>query len=167
VKTAESVNAALIVCLTHTGKTASLVAKYRPSQPILTLVVPFLKKDGMKWILEGVSTARQTLLTYGLVPVLATPSSSSGESLLEEAVSMATSSGILKADDHVVIVSRSMSQEFLLKVISVDKDGRSIKDIRPKSLMDMVGQTGEGAGPGFGHRSSLAKTSVLIGAGKK
>ena len=76
VKTAESVNAALIVCLTHTGKTASLVAKYRPSQPILTLVVPYLKRDGLKWVLDGRQTARQSLLTYGLVPVLATPSPS-------------------------------------------------------------------------------------------
>lgn len=76
VKTAESVNAALIVCLTHTGKTASLVAKYRPSQPILTLVVPYLKRDGLKWVLDGRQTARQSLITYGLVPVLATPSPS-------------------------------------------------------------------------------------------
>ena len=130
----------------------------------MTLVVPFLKKDGMKWTLEGVSTARQTLLTYGLVPVLATPSSSSGESLLEEAVAMASASGILKPNDHVVVVSRSMSQEFLLKVISVASDGRSIEQIRPKSLMDMLGDAGEGAGPGMGMGGSLARASVLIGA---
>jgi pyruvate kinase len=164
VKTAESVSASLIICLTHTGKTASLVAKYRPSQPILTLVVPFLKKDGMKWTLEGASTARQTLLTYGLVPVLATPSSSSGETLMEEAIAMASASGILKPNDHVVVVSRSMSQEFLLKVISVADDGRSIEQIRPKSLMDMLGETGHGAGPGMGTGGSLARASVLIGA---
>jgi pyruvate kinase len=172
VKTAESVNAALIVCLTHTGRTASLVAKYRPSQPILTLVIPYLKRDGMRWMLEGVSTARQTLLTYGLVPVLATPSSSSGEGLIEEAVGMATANGILKAHDHVVIVSRSMSEEFLLKVISVDGDGRGIKDIRPKSLMDMIKDaTGKddheavAAGPAMGLKPSLARGSVLIGGG--
>jgi len=165
VKTAEATGAALIVCLTHTGKTASLVAKYRPSQPILTLVVPFLKKDGMKWSLEGVSTARQALLTYGLVPVLATPSSTNGESLLEEAVAMASASGILKPNDHVVIVSRSISQEFLLKVISVAGDGRSIEQIRPKSLMDLLGG-GDGAGPGMGARGALTSGSVLIGAGK-
>lgn len=175
VKTAESVSAALIVCLTHTGKTAALVAKYRPSQPILTLVIPYLKRDGMRWILEGSSTARQSLLTYGLVPVLATPSSSSGEGLLEEAVAMATAGGILKANDHVVVISRSMNEEFLLKVISVDEDCRGIKDIRPKSLMDMIKAAGnEGddedpvaAGPAMGGRPNLARGSVLIGATKR
>jgi pyruvate kinase len=174
VKTAESVSAALIVCLTHTGRTASLVAKYRPSQPILTVVIPYLKRDGMKWVLEGSSTARQSLLTYGLVPILATPSPSSGEGLLQEAVDMATASGILQADDHVVIVSRSMNEEFLLKVISVDSDGRGIKDIRPKSLMDMIKDTAGtdvtdetvAAGPAMGGRPNLARGSVLIG-GKK
>ena len=83
---------------------------------------------------------------------------------MEEAIAMASASGILKPNDHVVVVSRSMSQEFLLKVISVADDGRSIEQIRPKSLMDMLGETGHGAGPGMGTGGSLARASVLIGA---
>ena len=47
--------------------------------PIMTLVVPFLKNEGLKWTLEGRSTARQALLTSGLLPVLAAPTPS-GES---------------------------------------------------------------------------------------
>lgn len=58
------------------GKTASLVAKYRPRQPIMTLVVPYLKREKLKWVLEGRSTARQALITYGLMPVLAAPAPS-------------------------------------------------------------------------------------------
>lgn len=77
VKTADKVGAALIVVVTHTGKTAALVAKYRPKQPIMTLVVPYLKRDKLKWVLEGRSTARQALITFGLMPVLATPAPSS------------------------------------------------------------------------------------------
>ena len=38
---------------THTGQTAELVAKYRPPVPILTLVVPHLVVDNLKWKMEG------------------------------------------------------------------------------------------------------------------
>jgi pyruvate kinase len=47
------VRASLIVVYTHTGQTAELVAKYRPPMPILTLVVPNLISDSLKWRLEG------------------------------------------------------------------------------------------------------------------
>jgi hypothetical protein len=47
------VNASLIVVYTHTGQTAELVAKYRPPMPILTLVVPHLTSNKLKWKLEG------------------------------------------------------------------------------------------------------------------
>ncbi len=47
------VRASLIVVFTHTGQTAELVAKYRPPVPILTLVVPNLVSDSLKWRLEG------------------------------------------------------------------------------------------------------------------
>jgi hypothetical protein len=58
------------------GQTASLVSKYRPPQPIMTLVVPQLKNDGFKWHLEGRDTARRCLIQRGLLPVLAAPSPS-------------------------------------------------------------------------------------------
>lgn len=63
------------------GQTASLVSKYRPPQPIMTLVVPQLKNDGFKWHLEGRDTARRCLIQRGLLPVLAAPSPS-GEEML-------------------------------------------------------------------------------------
>ena len=62
--------------MTHAGQTASLLSKYRPPMPIMTLVVPQLKSDGMRWRLEGRCTARQCLLERGLLPVLAAPSPS-------------------------------------------------------------------------------------------
>jgi pyruvate kinase len=48
--------------------------------PILTLVVPQLKSNGLSWRLTGRSTARQCLVERGLLPVLAAPSPS-GQSL--------------------------------------------------------------------------------------
>jgi pyruvate kinase len=47
------VRASLIVVYTHTGQTAEMVAKYRPPVPILTLVVPHLVVDNLKWKMEG------------------------------------------------------------------------------------------------------------------
>ena len=57
--------AGLIICYAGTGRTASLVAKYRPNVPILTLVVPQLKSKGLVWELEGRSLARQFLIMRG------------------------------------------------------------------------------------------------------
>ena len=48
--------------------------------PILTLVIPTLKNDGMKWTLVGRGVARQCQIQRGLLPVLAAPSPS-GECL--------------------------------------------------------------------------------------
>ena len=59
------------------GTTASLVSKYRPPVPILTLVVPTLQcKDGLSWSLKGRSVARTCLIQRGVLPVLAAPSPS-------------------------------------------------------------------------------------------
>ncbi len=43
------VQAALIVVLTRGGSTARLVAKYRPSIPVLTVAVPVLTTDLLSW----------------------------------------------------------------------------------------------------------------------
>ena len=59
------VKASLIVVYTHTSRVASLVAKYRPPMPILTLVVPRLTSDGLHWKLQGKGHARQCLLVRG------------------------------------------------------------------------------------------------------
>lgn len=44
------------------------------------------------------------------VPCASRPAA--GESLLEEAVVLAASNGLVKSHDHVVVVSRSSSHEF-------------------------------------------------------
>ena len=65
------VHAALIVVLTRGGSTARLVAKYRPSIPVLTVAVPVLTTDALTWTCSGESPARQCLITRGLIPLLA------------------------------------------------------------------------------------------------
>ena len=55
---------------------SALLPRRRPPMPILTLVVPQLKSNGLSWRLTGRSTARQCLVERGLLPVLAAPSPS-------------------------------------------------------------------------------------------
>lgn len=146
VKTADKVGATLIVVVTHTGRTASMIAKYRPRQPIMTLVVPYLKRKGLSWVLEGRAAARQSQVTFGLMPVLAAPAASSGEGLVDEAVQLAIRNRVVKALDHVVVVSRSAADEFIVKVVTVDAGGGGIAQIRPKSLLDMLRAAGQTIG---------------------
>lgn len=65
------VHAALIVVLTRGGSTARLVAKYRPSIPVLTVAVPVLTTDSLTWTCSGEGPARQCLITRSLMPLLA------------------------------------------------------------------------------------------------
>ena len=54
-----------------------LTLPYRfPFVPLPQQVVPYLKRDGLKWKLEGRHAARQALLTSGLLPTLAAPTPS-------------------------------------------------------------------------------------------
>jgi hypothetical protein len=48
-----SINKSGFCCPVVAGRTAQLVAKYRPPMPIVTLVVPRLINDGIRWRLEG------------------------------------------------------------------------------------------------------------------
>jgi len=124
VRAADKVRASLIVVYTHTGQTAELVAKYRPPVPILTLVVPHLVADGLKWRLEGRSIARQCLITRGLMPFLAAPSPN-GEALLEDAIRSAGNMGLLRPHDHVVVLLR-VHGDFCVKIVAVGDSGKSI-----------------------------------------
>ena len=71
VRTAHKVQASLVVVLTRGGATARLVAKYRPTVPILTVVVPVLTTDNLTWQCSSEAPARQCLSSRGLVPILA------------------------------------------------------------------------------------------------
>ena len=52
-RTAEKIAAGLIIVMVQSGRTVSLVAKYRPPMPIMAVVVPKLKSTALGWELEG------------------------------------------------------------------------------------------------------------------
>ncbi|KFM25913.1 Pyruvate kinase, cytosolic isozyme [Auxenochlorella protothecoides] len=173
VRAADKVRAAMIIVVTQTGRAAGLVAKYRPAMPIMTLVVPYLKREGLRWRLEGRSSARQALLTSGLMPVLAAPTPSAGESLLEEAVVLAVRQGMLAPEDHVVTVSRTGVGEYMIKIVSVNEFGSGIKHIRPKSLLTILRGQGQNVpdeeeGEEGEQRESVSRgSSILLGTGNE
>lgn len=58
--------AGLIIVYASSGRTASLVAKYRPATPILVLVVPQLTSNTLSWAMRGQALARQCLIVRGM-----------------------------------------------------------------------------------------------------
>ena len=120
VRAADKVAARLIVVFTQTGRAARLVAKYRPTVPILSVVVPKLHTNGLAWAFTGLAQARQALLVRGLMPVLADPAESfsslrelSGEEfskygggMLGAVIHRAGGMGLVAPGDSVVVVQR-------------------------------------------------------------
>lgn len=135
VRAADKVQADMIVVYTNTGKTAQLVAKYRPPMPIVTLVVPRLVSNGLSWTLEGRATARQCQLTRGLLPMLATPAPN-GDAVLEAAIVGAAREGFVRPGGHVVCVQQ-VHEDFCVKIMSLDEMGVGIKK-RASSHADLV-----------------------------
>ncbi|CAN1259750.1 Pyruvate kinase, cytosolic isozyme, partial [Linum perenne] len=110
-ETANKARAKLIIVLTRGGTTATLVAKYRPSVPILSVVVPVLTTDSFDWGCSDESPARHSLIYRGLIPLLAEGSSratdaESTKEILDAALKSAIKKGLCNAGDAVVVLHR-------------------------------------------------------------
>ena len=153
VRTAEKINAGLIIVFAQTGRTVSLVAKYRPPMPVLSVVVPTLESNRLGWRLEGKYLARQCLIMRGVRPIMAAPMSSGGSSLLNEAVATACDEGLVDPQAYVVAIL-SEHGNFVVKVVKIDRDGSGII---PSAVEDgdMVGYA-SGAAETFGRLSRLS-----------
>jgi pyruvate kinase len=73
VRAATKVRASVIVVFTSSGRAARLIAKYRPTMPVLCVVVPRLTTNHLRWSFTGAFQARQCLVVRGLFPMLADP----------------------------------------------------------------------------------------------
>eukprot|EP00892_Ulva_mutabilis_P007097 jgi/Ulvmu1/475/UM001_0483.1 len=123
VRTAHKVHAKLIIVLTRGGSTARLVAKYRPSIPVLTVAVPVLTIDNLEWKCSGEMPARQCLVMRGLVPLLAEGSGRASDTdttddILASAIEYAKMQSYLVAADTVVALHR-IGNASVIKLIDV------------------------------------------------
>lgn len=127
---AERVAASLIIVFTQTGRAARLVAKYKPSTPILCVIVPRLCTDRLHWKFTGMAQARQSLIVRGLIPILADPKDSFASlhegnidrpvdgSMLASALSHAHHQGLISPGDRVVALQR-LGGSAVVKILDV------------------------------------------------
>ncbi|MBA0783201.1 hypothetical protein Gotri_000958 [Gossypium trilobum] len=119
VRTAESIKASLILALTRGGTTAKLVAKYRPSVPILSMIIPEITTDSLEWSCNDEAPSRLCLIFRGLIPVLSSGSAKasfaeSTEETTKFALQYGKEKGLIKPGDSVVSLYPSV-----IKILTV------------------------------------------------
>ena len=125
VRAADKTQADLIICFTQSGTSARMIAKYRPPVPILTIVIPTLVSDKIKWRFSGGSQARQCLLHRGVVPVLGEPlmgpqRSNLDDYLLQFAVQKAKELKLV-SDGNYAVVTQRIGGSDVLKIVLIDE----------------------------------------------
>jgi pyruvate kinase len=123
VKTANTIKAAFILVLTKGGTTAKLVSKYRPSMPILSMIVPEIRTDSFEGSCSDEAPARHSLIYRGLMPVMTSISgkvyhSESAEETIEMAFQYAKMKGLCKPGDSVVALHK-IGTASVIKILRV------------------------------------------------
>ncbi|KAL6579426.1 hypothetical protein OROMI_009642 [Orobanche minor] len=117
VHAALKVKASVIICFTSPGRAARLIAKYRPTMPILSVVIPRLKTNQLKWSFTGAFEARQSVIVRGLFPLLADPrhpaesTNATNDSVLKVALDHRKALGVIKSHDRVVVPPIAIKNE--------------------------------------------------------
>lgn len=125
VRAAIKVKASVIICFTSSGRAARLIAKYRPTMPVISVVVPRLKTNQLRWTFTGAFEARQSLIIRGLFPMLADPrhpaesTSATNESILKVALDHGKASGLVKSHDRVVVCQK-VADASVVKIIELE-----------------------------------------------
>jgi pyruvate kinase len=91
VRMAHSVNAKLIVALTRSGRTARMIARYRPAEPILALS-------------DAREDANKMMLTFGCFPMVA-PTFKSADEVMDIVRKVTLDKKLVKKGDKVIIVA--------------------------------------------------------------
>jgi pyruvate kinase len=91
VEMADDIQAAAIITCTSSGSTTSLVAGYRPCQPLLALT-------------PNPETARRLALVCGAVPIV-TPPADNAEKMERDALTAARDAGLVAVGDAVVLTA--------------------------------------------------------------
>ncbi|KAL2324911.1 hypothetical protein Fmac_023969 [Flemingia macrophylla] len=125
VQAAIKVKASVIICFTSSGRAARLIAKYRPTMPVISVVVPQLKTNQLRWTFTGAFEARQSLIVRGLFPMLADPhhpaesKTGTNESILKVALDHGKAFGIIKPHDRVVVCQK-VGDSSVVKIIELE-----------------------------------------------
>lgn len=160
VRAAAKCDAKLIIVFTNAGKTAQLVAKYRPPMPILTMVIPTLSTDRLKWRLLGRGVARQCQAVRGVCPVLAAPFSN-GEDVLREALGHALSMDLVAMVDKVVCIQK-LQDDLSLKILTVqDVISENPADAHVMGMERMSADEGEVLGGPSSARTLVQSPSIV------
>ncbi|KAK1276071.1 hypothetical protein QJS04_geneDACA010060 [Acorus gramineus] len=126
VRAAAKVKASVIIVFTSSGRAARLIAKYKPSMPVLSVVIPRLKTNQLRWSFTGAFEARQSLIVRGLFPMLADPrhpaesTNATNESVLKVALDYGKVSGVIKSHDRVVICQK-LGDASVIKIIELEE----------------------------------------------
>ncbi|OHA38247.1 MAG: pyruvate kinase [Candidatus Taylorbacteria bacterium RIFCSPLOWO2_02_FULL_45_10b] len=91
VRCAHNVEAALIVALTRSGRSARMIARYRPAEPVLALS-------------DNQAHANKLMLTFGCYPMVA-PTFKTVDEIMEIVRKVTLDTGLVKKGDKVVIVA--------------------------------------------------------------
>ena len=121
VRTAQKVEASLIITLSRTGHTAQMIAKYRPSMRVVSVCM-----DDPEFPGRALDVARRSLITRGIVPLLEHPAwrgeSGHPQEIMRNAILYCRDVlGLVKAGDAVVGVHRIMGEAVLKVVIVPDE----------------------------------------------
>ena len=149
VRAATKLRAALIVVFTATGRTARLIAKYRPHQPVLTVVVPGLTSDGLRWRCSGDYVARQCLQLRGVLPICADASVGGPDgAVLTAALKVARERGLTRPGDRVVVsqcprasarfAAAGMAEAGVVRILTLGADGVATR--RACAVLDASGR---------------------------
>ncbi|GLT93286.1 hypothetical protein SLE2022_110870 [Rubroshorea leprosula] len=125
VRAAIMVKASVIICFTSSGRAARLIAKYRPTMPVLSVVIPRLKTNQLRWTFTGAFEARQSLIVKGIFPILADPrhpaegKNVTDESVLKAALDHGKAFGIINPHDRVVVFQK-VGDSSVVKIIELE-----------------------------------------------
>ncbi|KAL6328262.1 hypothetical protein AAG906_034405 [Vitis piasezkii] len=125
VRAAISVKASVIVCFTSTGKAARLIGKYRPTMPVISVVIPRLKTNQLRWTFSGAFEARQSVIVRGIFPMLADPrhpaesTNATNESILKVALDHGKAFGVIKSHDRIVVCQK-VGDASVVKIIELE-----------------------------------------------
>ncbi|RCV37051.1 hypothetical protein SETIT_8G031600v2 [Setaria italica] len=122
VRAAIKVNTSVIICFTTSGRAARLTAKYRPSMLVLSVAIPHLKTNQLKWSFTGAFEVVQdnhSLFFLMLVDPRhpAESTSAANESVLKVYLDHGKASGVMNFHDCVV-VRQIAGESLVVKILS-------------------------------------------------